>query len=77
MIGEAKFILDGVLTALAHGSEMAETSTSVTNVDRWVKSSLGGSETSGIAEKRIESLPPFRGTPCYRRMFFDERLDSS
>ena len=56
--------------------ERRKRSTNVTNVDGWIKSSLGGSETSGIATKGLECLPRLRGTPCYRRTFFGERLDS-
>ena len=57
--------------------ERLKRSTGVTNVHGWVKLNLGGSETSGIATKRLGSLLSLACTPCARRTLSGKRLDSS
>ena len=62
MIGEPKFMLDGVFATLAHGSERAEMKYEC-DKRQWMGQVVPwGSEASGVATQRIECLPPFRGT---------------
>ena len=63
MIAEAKFMLDAMLATLAHRSGTAEAKYEC-DLRQWMgQVEPWGSKTSGIATKRLESLPLFGGSP--------------